>query len=216
MINGESSSELLEQLEILENDNISFEIEVQDKQYEKLIKREWLKVRFLQTDSSNPGQVWFLFEFHPKKPFTSTGFFTVILKSGGRWRFRIGLESTEPRYYDTLSIVTSLNLKKGVQFKVYNQNKSERSSYKAYFKDDSDSGFEVSPDAGYLYPIEKEGTLLTVTFLPLEYGKTRKAKLVIETASEYYLFLVKGKFQKYNPPKKKTKRNDAIHFSTRE
>lgn len=214
MIENQTSSEYQEFLEILDNDNINFEVSVQDKKYEKLVVNEWLKPRFLQKDTSNPGQVWFLFEFHPKKPFTSQAVFTVILKSGGRWKFKILLDSTEPRYYDTLNIVTSLNQKKGLQFKVYNQNKSAQASFKAYFKEDSDSGFEVMPKTGKLYPIEKDGTLFTVTFLPLEYGKTKKAKLVIETMSEYFLFLIKGKFQKYNPPKKKIK--DVIQLTKRE
>ena len=206
-VNEETSSDLDEYSSKLENENISFEVSVQDKMYESLIQKEWLKARFLQREKSNPGEVSFLFDFHPKKPFKSAATFTVILKSGGRWKFRIFLEATEPKYYDTLNIVTSLNLKKGIQFKVFNQDKSVKSSFKAYFKENSDSGFEVSPHNGYLYPINKDGTLFTVTFLPLEYGKTKKAKLVIETASDYFLFLVKGKFQKYNPPKKKKKKS---------
>jgi hypothetical protein len=212
-INNEISSIMEEFLSILDNDNIIFEISVQDKKYEHLIQDEWLRARFLQTENRNPGEVSFLFDFHPKKPFSSIATFTIILKTGGRWKFKIFLESTEPKYYDTLNIVTSLNLKKGIQFQVFNQNKSIKSGFKAYFKEDSDTGFEVLPQTGYLYPIDKDGTLFTVTFLPLEYGKTKKAKLVIETSSEYFLFLVKGKFQKYNPPRKKKKNKNIVKFT---
>lgn len=210
---NEISSFMDEFFSILDSDNIDFEISVQEKKYEQLIQKEWLTARFLQTETNNPGEVSFLFDFHPKKPFSSMATFTIILKSGGRWRFRIFLESTEPKYYDSLNIVTSLNLKKGVRFRVYDRDKNGRSAFKAYFKDDSDSGFEVSPLSGHLSPLEKNGTLFTVTFLPLEYGKTKKAKLVIETGSEYYLFLVKGKFQKYNPPKKKNKKKNNVKFT---
>ena len=185
---------------LLQPENLSFEISVTDENYEDSVRENWLQARYLQSDSNRPGEVSFLFNFHPKKPFTSTAWFYIILRTGGRWKFKLLLESTEPKFYDTLNIITSLNLKKGVQFKMFNHQKA--STFKAYFKEDSDSGFNVSPTQGVLQPLEKNGTMFTVTFLPLEYGKTKKAKLVIESKDQYYLLLVNGKFQKYNPPKK--------------
>ena len=54
-------------------------------------------------------------------------------------------------------------------------------------------------------PISKDGTLITIGYLPIEYGKLKEGKLIIETDSFMWRFLVKGAFKKYQPPKKKIK-----------
>ena len=142
----------------------------------------------------------FLFDLHPKKPFTCAGTFTVSLANGGRWKYAVQFDVGEPKYYDTLNIVTCLNVKKGVQFRVFNCGRGK--SFRAFFKENSDAGFGISPVSGDLLNHSANGTLFTVTFLPKEYGKTRKARLVIETSDRYYLFLIRGKFKKYSPPNK--------------
>ena len=152
------------------------------------------------TNLSRFQHIDFLFDLHPKKPFSCAGSFTVSLANGGRWKYAVQFDVGEPKYYDTLNIVTCLNVKKGVQFRVFNCGRGK--SFRAFFKENSDAGFGISPVSGDLLNHSANGTLFTVTFLPKEYGKTRKARLVIETSDRYYLFLIRGKFKKYSPPNK--------------
>ena len=41
----------------------------------------------------------------------------------------------------------------------------------------------------------------TVGYTPVEYGKVKTGKLIIQTAEYYWNFAVKGTFPKYIPPK---------------
>jgi hypothetical protein len=47
-----------------------------------------------------------------------------------------------------------------------------------------------------------KGTNFYVSFTPVEYGKEKRGKLVIETADMYWSYLVKGSLPKYIPPSK--------------
>jgi hypothetical protein len=41
----------------------------------------------------------------------------------------------------------------------------------------------------------------TIGYTPVEYGKVKTGKLIIQTAEYYWNFVVKGTFPKYVPPK---------------
>lgn len=43
--------------------------------------------------------------------------------------------------------------------------------------------------------------MFTLTFNPLEYGKPRSGKLIIETEDSYWSYVVKGVLPHYSPPK---------------
>lgn len=43
--------------------------------------------------------------------------------------------------------------------------------------------------------------MFNVTFTPVEYGKMKVGKLIIQTATRYWSFRVEGTFPKYEPPK---------------
>ena len=56
---------------------------------------------------------------------------------------------------------------------------------------DSDSEFNILPKSGELEPLGREGKNFIVSFTPVEYGKPKKGKLIIETDELYwYLFLL--------------------------
>ena len=44
--------------------------------------------------------------------------------------------------------------------------------------------------------------MLNVTFTPVEYGKMKLGKLIVQTEKKYWSFKVEGTFPKYTPPKK--------------
>jgi hypothetical protein len=43
-------------------------------------------------------------------------------------------------------------------------------------------------------------TYFTVSFTPVEYGKERIGKLIIQTESKFFSYVVKGTFPAYIPP----------------
>jgi hypothetical protein len=49
----------------------------------------------------------------------------------------------------------------------------------------------------------KDGTLIRISYLPIEYGKLKVGTLIIETDNYMWKFLIKGAFKKYLPPTKK-------------
>ncbi len=56
---------------------------------------------------------------------------------------------------------------------------------------DSDSEFSILPKSGELEPLGREGKNFIVSFTPVEYGKPKKGKLIIETDELYwYIFLL--------------------------
>ena len=54
--------------------------------------------------------------------------------------------------------------------------------------------------SGDLEPYGREGTNFIISFTPVEYGKIRKGKLVIQTEDMYWSYVVKGVLPKYVPP----------------
>lgn len=56
------------------------------------------------------------------------------------------------------------------------------------------------PKNGELEPKQREGTTFIISFTPIEYGKIRRGKLIIQTDDMYWSYLVKGVLPKYNPP----------------
>jgi hypothetical protein len=54
---------------------------------------------------------------------------------------------------------------------------------------------------GLIAKIFRDGTLFNISFTPVEYGKVKVGRLVIQTNEMYWSFKVKGTFPKYIPPK---------------
>ena len=57
---------------------------------------------------------------------------------------------------------------------------SEENQFEAYFASGSDGMFTVLPSSGTLLPVHSDGTLITVLYKPTYYGKTHRAKLLIQ------------------------------------
>ena len=52
--------------------------------------------------------------------------------------------------------------------------------FEAYFAPSSDLEFTVTPASGELSPVGTEGTLIRVAYKPQIYGKTHKARLMVQ------------------------------------
>ena len=98
-----------------------------------------------------------------------------------------------------------------LNYKIYSQRKSyvafklqniftKEAKFIAYFSHDSSSEFSVSPREGILDQNGKEGTQFIICYLPVEYGKKKTGKLIIETDEVEWIFEVKGTHLEYKPP----------------
>ena len=77
--------------------------------------------------------------------------------------------------------------------------------FEAFFAPSSDEEFTVTPSSGELSPAGTEGTLIRVAYKPQIYGKTHKAKLVVQTSDMQWTYDVLGTTADYNPPNARAK-----------
>jgi len=79
------------------------------------------------------------------KPYIANNLELLIdCDQGGRWKFKLNMESLEPNSDDTIYIESPLNKTSSVSFKLINKIK-EFSQFKAYFTKESDPEFTVIP-----------------------------------------------------------------------
>ena len=107
------------------------------------------------------------------------------------------MEATFPDPDDTITITSAIHKSSSVSFKLNNYTKVP-ADFTAGFTSDSDFEFSVTPKAGILesarseiprlmcvnlntFYRDSETTTFIVTFAPLEYGKTKTGKLIIQT-----------------------------------
>ena len=95
------------------------------------------------------------------------------------------MESSEPDCDDIIHISSPLNKTTSVSFKLTNKNKTY-AAFQAYFTAGSDSEFSIMPKSGDLEPYGREGKNFIISFTPVEYGKTKEGKLIIETDELYW------------------------------
>lgn len=77
--------------------------------------------------------------------------------------------------------------------------------FDAFFAPSSDEEFTVIPSSGDLPPAGAEGTLIRIAYKPKIYGKTHKAKLVVQTPDMQWTYDVIGTTSDYNPPNARSK-----------
>merc|ERR1719229_2115676 len=123
----------------------------------------------------------------------------ITRSSGGRWRFDLKLEATEPEVDDTISIQSPLNKPASVAFRLTNHS-SVYAEFDAFFDAESAYEFTVQPTSGVLEPAGTKGTPFVITYKPTEYGKPVQGKLIIQTEDVYWSYLVKGTHPKYSAP----------------
>jgi len=144
-------------------------------------------------------QVSLKVRFAPLRPFLALCNLVITRASGGRWRFDVKLEATEPEVDDTISIQSPLNKPASVAFRLCNHTNAY-AEFDAFFDAESAYEFTVQPTAGVLEPAGTSGTIFTITYKPTEYGKPVQGKLIIQTQEVYWSYLVKGTHPKYSAP----------------
>ena len=121
----------------------------QPKELKDVISK-WLNITPTKNTLSDPNDnLIFQAKFTPMKPFRSTLDIAVVKASGGRWKFKLILESTEPDVDDTIMIASPINKTSSVSFKLTNPYK-QAAEFVAGFSSDSDSEFTIIPKIGFL------------------------------------------------------------------
>jgi len=137
--------------------------------------------------------------FAPLRPFVTLCNLVITRASGGRWRFDLKLEATEPDVDDTITIQSPLNKPASVAFRLCNHT-SAYAEFDAFFDAESAYEFTVQPTSGVLEPTGTSGTTFIITYKPTEYGKPVQGKLIIQTEDVFWSYNVKGTHPKYSAP----------------
>lgn len=148
---------------------------------------------------TDPSQVSLKVRFAPLRPFVALCNLLITRASGGRWRFDLKLEATEPEVDDTISIQSPLNKPASVAFRLSNHT-SVYAEFDAFFDVEAAYEFSVQPTSGVLEPAGTSGTTFIITYKPTEYGKPVQGKLIIQTEDVYWSYLVRGTHPKYSAP----------------
>jgi len=148
---------------------------------------------------TDKSQVSLKVRFSPLRPFVAMCNLVITRASGGRWRFDVKLEATEPEVDDTISIQSPLNKPASVAFRLTNHS-SVYAEFDAFFDAESAYEFTVQPTSGVLEPAGTSGTTFIITYKPTEYGKPVQGKLIIQTEDVYWSYLVRGTHPKYSAP----------------
>ena len=181
-------------------------LNIKEEKYKSLINK-CLSINFVDqkkapNEPQNLSKLPLDIKFYPLRPFKTDIEFVLRKKSGGQWIYNIILESTEPDPDDIIHIKSSLNKQSFVAFKLQNIFTKD-AKFVAYFSHDSSSEFSVSPREGILDQSGRDGTQFVVSYLPVEYGKIKVAKLIIETEEVQWVFEVRGSHLDYKPPEVK-------------
>jgi hypothetical protein len=136
---------------------------------------------------------------HAVKPFRARGQLIVSKASGGRWRWETHLEADEPDADDTIEIQAELGHRASVAISLTNSEPTY-APFKAAFALDSAAELSVSPAVGTLPPNGGAGETIVISFTPQEYGKVCHGRLVVETATDQWIYDVVGTQPKYHKP----------------
>jgi hypothetical protein len=149
--------------------------------------------------SKDKTKIHLAVKFSPLRPLVCLCNLVISKASGGRWRFDVKLEATEPEVDDVIQIQSPLNKPASVAFRLCNHS-TAYSEFDAFFDAESAYEFSVQPTAGVLEPAGSAGTTFIVTYKPTEYGKSVQGKLIIQTEDVYWSYLVKGTHPRYAAP----------------
>ncbi|KAL4497051.1 hypothetical protein ABPG72_002207 [Tetrahymena utriculariae] len=182
-----------------ERDTFEYEIKNLPPKLESVITKSF-QVRMTKNTLSNKSDyLTFVGRFHPMKPFKTNIDFIIHRKMGGLWKFKITLESSPPNEDDIIVLSAPLDTVDTVSFRLTNRFKTF-ATFSAKFTPESDPEFAVTPSTGILEPYGRDGTLFTISFSPVEYGKAKAGKLIIETDEMFWSYQIKGVLPKYDPP----------------
>ena len=183
--------------------DFAYVLNIQEEKYKLLINKcltinfnqKLIKKNSPQSQKKLPLEI----KFYPLRPFRTEFEFILRKKSGGQWIYNIVLEATLPDPDDVIPIKASLNKESYVTFSLENVFARE-AKFVSYFSHDSSTEFSVSPREGILAQNGKEGTQFIICYLPVEYGKVKIGKLIVETDEVMWIFEIRGMYTDYKPP----------------
>ena len=180
--------------------DFGYMLNIHEEKYQSLINK-CLNINFDEKEikENNDKKLPLEVKFYPLRPFKTDVEFVLRKKSGGQWIYNIILESTDPDPDDVIHIKAALGKESYVSFKLQNIFTKD-AKFIAYFSHDSSSEFSVAPREGILDQNGREGTQFIVCYLPIEYGKIKIGKLIIETDEVEWIFEVRGTHLDYKPP----------------
>lgn len=183
----------------VEEENYTHEINVINPELAPLVQKSFSiePLRTILIEPDAPFQ--FHVRFAPLRPFKANIELLVYKSSGGRWKFNVALEATEPEVDDVINIESPLHKTASVAFRLTNQFKSY-AEFEAFLTPESDAEFAVQPSRGVLEPHGREGTQFVVSFKPTEYGAPKAGKLVIVTADMQWSYAIRGSHPTYKAP----------------
>ena len=189
--------------DIIDFTDFAYVLNIQEEKYKLLISK-CLTINFNQKLLKNIGNTNYKklpleIKFYPLRPFRTELEFILRKKSGGQWIYNIVLEATLPDPDDIIPIRASLNKESYITFSLENVFARE-AKFVAYFSHDSSTEFKVTPREGILEQNGKEGTKFIVCYLPIEYGKVKIGKLIVETDEVMWIFEIRGMYTDYKPP----------------
>jgi hypothetical protein len=193
---------------VIDYTDFVYMINVQDEKLKDLINKcltiQFIDRKRLDKADLEKRKLPLEIKFYPLRPFKTQIEFILRKKSGGQWIYNILLEATEPEPDDVIHIKSSIGKQSFVTFRLQNIFTKD-AKFTAYFSHKSSSEFSVTPREGILDQSGREGTQFVICYLPVEYGKIKIAKLIIETDEVQWVFEVRGSHLDYKPPEiKKT------------
>ena len=177
-------------------------LNIKNEKYKSLINKCFtinFNEKLLKNKPKNYKKLPLEIKFYPLRPFRTEIEFVLRKKSGGQWIYNILLESTMQDPDDIINIKATLGKESYISFNLENVFARE-AKFVAYFSHDSSSEFSVSPREGILEENGKSGTQFIVCYLPVEYGKVKIGKLMVETDEVMWLFEIRGTHTDYKPP----------------
>ena len=138
-------------------------------------------------------------DWRPLRPARIGAALVVRKQSGGRWRYDLALEAGEPEHDDVIHIEAAMNKTAAVSFRLGNAFDTDV-PFQAFFTPESPSVFSATPASGVLPRAGTAGTIFTVSYTPIEYGKAQRGTFVILTDEMQWSYDVRGSHPQYVQP----------------
>ncbi|DBA78771.1 TPA: putative protein fap47 [Trebouxia sp. C0004] len=163
------------------------------------------------TDPTQPLRYKVIFE--PQKTFSAKVQLVVEKSTGGRWRFELRLEATQPDVDGSVTIQAAPGQSALGPVMLYSP-ADQPEPFTCHFTHDSSISFDVSPSEGVLPVRPTPGQAapqapIMVKYFAKGYGKTQIGKLVILTEDQQWTYIIRGEQPTYQPPDKSRM---SIHF----
>ena len=151
-------------------------------------------------DTTGTKHSSFYVEWAPLRPLHTTATLELSLPSGGRWRYEMRLEAAPPVPDDVITIEAVPRERAAVSFRLANAFARE-AHFDAHLSAETPAVFSLhSKASGVLSAAGEPGTLFTVGYASVEYGKREHGMLVIVSEEMQWRFELHGAVPSYTPP----------------